>query len=467
MFGWRKKRDGFEWHEYVRTTILLRRVNRRRKVDAVQQAAIDGLKKAGRAAAAGIDEAKAKAASGLREAGEKGLSASGAGLSSVAGGVAGGFAAAACAAAGAGKRAAAGLGNAAAGLKASASHSLGSRGERGQIGEAIAGLSGYAAGRIGRQRSVPIGAAGVALAIAAAKRGSEQPADLNLLLLVAVAVVLLATAALLAMSPPADDDGEAAPPLRQGVAMAAWGGVAALAIFVLGPLLSAGTGGGGSEVASRGPSKSLTTGSLASDGRLEGHATALSGDTLRIRGRVLQLAEIEAPDRDQTCTRGSGTRWRCGEAAQRALERFTRRDSLSCEITKSRGDAPAIATCRTATGTDVGAEMVRGGHAFADTGFFASYSNQQDEARGATRGIWASATPQRPADYRSERWEAAKKSAPDGCPIKAQVSGRSRTYFMPWSAGYDRASVRKERGGRWFCSEEEARSAGWQPAERS
>ena len=29
MFAWRKKPEGFEWHEYIRTTILVRRKARR------------------------------------------------------------------------------------------------------------------------------------------------------------------------------------------------------------------------------------------------------------------------------------------------------------------------------------------------------------------------------------------------------------------------------------------------------
>ena len=40
MFGWRKKKDGFVWNEYVRTTILLRREQRRQRVEDVRDAAV-------------------------------------------------------------------------------------------------------------------------------------------------------------------------------------------------------------------------------------------------------------------------------------------------------------------------------------------------------------------------------------------------------------------------------------------
>ncbi len=61
MFGWRKKTDGFVWNEYVRTTVLMRRENRRQKIEDVKIAAVDGIKYAGRqgavASAAGVKAA--------------------------------------------------------------------------------------------------------------------------------------------------------------------------------------------------------------------------------------------------------------------------------------------------------------------------------------------------------------------------------------------------------------------------
>src|SRR5262245_10166221 len=51
MMFWRKQSDGFEWHKYVRTTIKLRRDDRRRRIDEVKHAAVDGLRDAGRAGA--------------------------------------------------------------------------------------------------------------------------------------------------------------------------------------------------------------------------------------------------------------------------------------------------------------------------------------------------------------------------------------------------------------------------------
>src|SRR6185312_766890 len=55
MFGWRRRSEGFEWREYVRTTILVRRADRQRRVEDVRVAALEKVKHArdaGRAGAA-------------------------------------------------------------------------------------------------------------------------------------------------------------------------------------------------------------------------------------------------------------------------------------------------------------------------------------------------------------------------------------------------------------------------------
>lgn len=463
MFGWRRKRDGFEWHEYVRTTILLKRANRRRKIDAMQQAAIDRLKNAQRAAASGLDDARAKAAAGLREAGEKGLSASGEGVAA------------------ASSAALAFISRAVSATRDMAGSLIGRL-----PGVTLPRVSGRASGvsasdladaatlalatRISPARAVQIGAVGVAVAAAAGFRIWGRSLDATAIALALVAAIFLAVGLLLARA--MYQDGEAASGWRPAGAMLAWGGAAALLILGLGPLLAPHGGIGdareaASAATSGGASGAVTTGSLQSSSGLEGHATALSGDTMRISGRVVKLYEIEAPERTQSCKRANGRSWNCGEAAQRALERFTRRDTVTCEITRqAAAGQPMHATCRTAAGTDIASELVREGHAFAGTGFFASYSAQQEEAKAGKRGVW-DGDAQRPADYRETKWDAAKKKAPGGCPIKGQTSGRSRIYLMPWSSGYDGAKVRTERGGRWFCSEDEAREAGWQPARRS
>lgn len=84
-------------------------------------------------------------------------------------------------------------------------------------------------------------------------------------------------------------------------------------------------------------------------------------------------------------------------------------------------------------------------------------------ARHARVGIWATAF-ETPWDFRSKRWAVAQQNAPDGCPIKGNISKNGeRIYHTPWSHAYGRTAIDAEAGERWFCSEADAIAAGWRP----
>ena len=71
-----------------------------------------------------------------------------------------------------------------------------------------------------------------------------------------------------------------------------------------------------------------------------------------------------------------------------------------------------------------------------------------------------------PAAYRAEqRAMRARANAPDGaCTIKGNISGNGRIYHLPGSPAYGPTRIDERRGERWFCTEDEARAAGWRPA---
>ena len=64
MFAWRKKPDGFEWHEYIRTAVKQRREARRERVHAARRAAGQNMNAAGVALAAGSRAAGSAARDG-------------------------------------------------------------------------------------------------------------------------------------------------------------------------------------------------------------------------------------------------------------------------------------------------------------------------------------------------------------------------------------------------------------------
>jgi endonuclease YncB( thermonuclease family) len=196
---------------------------------------------------------------------------------------------------------------------------------------------------------------------------------------------------------------------------------------------------------------------------LHGYAYAVGSDTLRIGGTVLRLTGIDTPEAEQRCGK-AGRSWRCGAAAEIALSRLVDGQRVSCALSGSDGAGHALGRC-TVGRKDLGAELVRQGHLFAEGGILARYAAEEREARAAKAGMW-SGDVERPAEYRAKLWEEARRRAPDGCPIKGRVTGSARIYVLPWSPDYERARVQKSRGERWFCSEQEAVAAGFKAAQR-
>jgi hypothetical protein len=64
-------------------------------------------------------------------------------------------------------------------------------------------------------------------------------------------------------------------------------------------------------------------------------------------------------------------------------------------------------------------------------------------------------------DIRLDHYRAALPLS--GCNIKGNISIRTgeRIYHVPGQEYYDATRISLRHGERWFCSEEEARQAGW------
>ncbi|MBC7281131.1 hypothetical protein [Hoeflea sp.] len=66
----------------------------------------------------------------------------------------------------------------------------------------------------------------------------------------------------------------------------------------------------------------------------------------------------------------------------------------------------------------------------------------------------------------ASRVEAFRNAEP--CVIKGNISINSgeRIYHVPGQEDYEATRIRSEYGERWFCTEAEARAAGWRKAGR-
>lgn len=458
MFGWRRKRDGFEWHKYVRTTIKLRRNDRKRRVDEFKRQA---ARKAHEAGSAGAKAGHAGARwlfERIAQAGRTGWR----GLAKLPG------------------LTYIGLGSLGRGcariLGAAGRHVLvGTRVCLRGLGRAVA----WTARQLQRPGVAPMlaGAAIAAAVFGIARAILVSPTDAQTLTASAFATILGALA-LIGMRglpqfssprlnlprfsvggrrrPIADMFGRLPGSSVRTAGFAAVGVAAVTAIAYF----------GGGMVWNATPN----IGSLASfrligtepREKVNGRARAVSGDTLSVAGRLIRLEGIEAPELAQTCRNSRGRSWRCGRAAQRRLAIMTGRKRVSCEIAETGTPRLYGGRC-TISDTDIAESLVKTGYVFARSGVLGStYGTAEAEARSAKLGVWRGAN-ERPAAFREKRWAKAKQAAPSGCPIKGRIVRRAKVYVLPWSPGYVRARVSTRRGERWFCSENEAIAAGWRP----
>ena len=205
---------------------------------------------------------------------------------------------------------------------------------------------------------------------------------------------------------------------------------------------------------------------------VSGAARVVDGDTLEVRGTRVRLHGIDAPESKQRC-RAGGRTWSCGREATRALIQRIGARPVACEARDRDRYGRVVAVCRVG-GADVNAWMAAQGWAFAYRKYSRDYIGEETAARAAKRGVWRGEVVA-PWDWRrGERLGSAATAAQpapsrpaaqaDGgrCVIKGNI-GKSgtRIYHVPGDRYYERTRIDPSKGERWFCTEAEARAAGW------
>jgi endonuclease YncB( thermonuclease family) len=217
----------------------------------------------------------------------------------------------------------------------------------------------------------------------------------------------------------------------------------------------------------------ITQCAVAADSRdagqvnISGSALVRDGDTLDIAGHRLRLYGVDAPELDQSCRRRSGASWRCGTAAKAALENLVQGQSVDCTQKDIDRYRRVVAVCR-AGNQDINAALASAGWALAYREYSQDYSDEEQTARAAGRGVW-DGTFEYPWDYRNSNRAADNRAAtssatPDSanCKIKGNISsGGDRIYHVAGGEFYDRTRIDTAAGERWFCTEREATGAGW------
>jgi endonuclease YncB( thermonuclease family) len=216
-------------------------------------------------------------------------------------------------------------------------------------------------------------------------------------------------------------------------------------------------------------------------------AVQLSSGPIRVR-----FDSIDAPEMDQP--------WG-PEARSRLAARIDRRE-VALSVTAQDQYERLVAVVYLGD-EEMNGWMLRQGHAWAYRDHLADdrYCRWEANARSQALGLWGSPAsgPHAPwewrhtqrgtlapmAHYRNETVEhclaTARRparasdgvllasnepptaSSPKKCLIKGNISDNGRIYHVPGSRWYDKTVIDPTRGERWFCTEKEARDAGWRP----
>ena len=206
----------------------------------------------------------------------------------------------------------------------------------------------------------------------------------------------------------------------------------------------------------------------------------VDGDTVEVTlttGPIrVRLSGADAPEHDQP--------W--GPQATAALRsRVLDREVELVVVDQDRYDRMVALVCLGAQ--DVGAALITQGDAWAYPRYLKdpSYCAFEGVARAARRGVWSFPTSQwiAPWEWRAvQAGRAASYTDQSGrsvadcvlqssdqaggvrsgrCLIKGNVSKGGRIYHLPGSRSYDETRIDPTKGERWFCTEQEAKAAGW------
>ena len=210
------------------------------------------------------------------------------------------------------------------------------------------------------------------------------------------------------------------------------------------------------------------------------------GDQVQIGNTKIRLGGIDAPAVDQLCLNNSGERWTCGAAARDELIKHVGTKSWTCHTSSTDRRGRQIARCDV-DGEDIQKWMVKSGWALAYVRFSHDYEADEKAARDAKAGMWQGAFIA-PWDWRVRNKKTAilgsikpPESAnaillasasgsvapsPD-CTIKGNVNRSGECiYHTPASRWYAKIEMKISKGTRWFCSVDEAETAGCRETRR-
>ena len=197
---------------------------------------------------------------------------------------------------------------------------------------------------------------------------------------------------------------------------------------------------------------------------VDGTVRVIDGDTLDVGGARVRIHGIDAPEVGQMCTTRQGAEFACGAFVRDEVRRRYEGAYATCQQMDMDRYGRVVGKCFV-NGQDIGGTIVAQGYAEAYRQFSMDYDLAEKNAQVLGLGLWAG-NMQSPAEFRADQRAPTPDTAPlnANCIIKGNISGSGQIYHMPHNRDYENTRINEAGGERWFCSEAEARAAGWRAA---
>jgi endonuclease YncB( thermonuclease family) len=154
------------------------------------------------------------------------------------------------------------------------------------------------------------------------------------------------------------------------------------------------------------------------------HPIVVSAGVIKVGGRNIEIAGVDAPEFDSTCGEGAAA-WPCGRIARAALRQFIRGRAIECVVPLGADEIPHVGSCSVG-GENLSEWLVSNGWA-RPVGVV--YAPLEAPARQARLGLWGDGRPDGQADalaadaITEELPGAAASSPASDLAIRPRVSG--------------------------------------------
>jgi endonuclease YncB( thermonuclease family) len=193
---------------------------------------------------------------------------------------------------------------------------------------------------------------------------------------------------------------------------------------------------------------------------LYGNVTIVDGDTIKMDQHRIRLHGIDAPESSQQCQDNMANTYSCGQIATQRLKELIGGKKVSCEVKDTDKYGRLVAVCF-AHESNLNEQLVIEGLVVVYRKYSNDYVPAEKIAQRNATGLWKGLFINPWEWRRGARLEISKINNSNECNIKGNISSSGKIYHIPASAWYKKTKINTAKGERWFCSEDDAKAAGW------